>query len=374
MNTKTVQMKVPFSYLDRQFADLEPYLKDIEALAKTGVFTLGEPVDVFEEKFAAASNMPYAIGVSSGTDALILAMQASDIGLGDEVITTPYTFIATVATIAMVGAKPVLVDCGDDYCIDAKKIEAAITKKTKAILPVHYTGRPAEMKQIVAIAKKHNLKIIEDGCQAVQASRDGEPVGSWGQAAAISFHPLKNFNVWGDGGAILTKHKDLAEKLKLLRNHGLMTRDKVTIFSRNARLHTLQAVIGTRLLEKLDWITQRRIELAVNYDKAFADLKDSISHPKREAGVKEVYHLYILRVKDRDSLLRHLHEQGVDAKIHYPIPVHLQEAAQYLGYKVGDFPVAEKTCKEIISLPLHQHLTDEEQAYTIESVRSFYKK
>ena len=367
-------MNVPFSYLDRQFADLEPYLKDIEALAKTGVFTLGEPVSAFEEKFAAASNMPYAIGVSSGTDALILALQAAGIGAGDEVITTPFTFIATVASIAMVGAKPVLVDSGEEYTLDPSKIEAAMTSKTKAILPVHYTGRPADMNRIAHIAKKHGLKIIEDACQAVQATRDGEPVGSWGEAAAISFHPLKNFNVWGDGGAILTKNKDLAEQVKLLRNHGLLTRDKVTLFSRNARLHTLQAVIGTRLLDKLDGIAKRRIELAAVYDRAFTDMKDSLEHPKREPGIKEVYHLYILRAKKRDGLLQYLHEQGVDAKIHYPIPVHLQEGARYLGYKEGDFPFAEADCKRIISLPLHQHLTEEEQAYTIDCVRAFYKR
>lgn len=374
MTSKSVQLRVPFSYLDRQFADLEPYLKDIEALAKTGVFTLGEPVGVFEEKFAAASNMPYAIGLSSGTDALILAMQAAGIGPGDEVISTPFTFIATVASIAMVGAKPVLVDSDEEYTLDPSKIEAVITKKTKAILPVHYTGRPADMKRIVAIAKRHNLKIIEDGCQAVQATRDGQPVGSWSEAAAISFHPLKNFNVWGDGGAILTPNKAFAERVKLLRNHGLLTRDKVTVFSRNARLHSLQAVIGTRLLEKLDGITQRRIELAAVYDRAFADLKGSLDHPKREPSIKEVYHLYILRAKNRDGLLQYLHAEGVDAKIHYPIPVHLQEGARYLGYKEGDFPFAEADCKRIISLPLHQHLADEEQAYTIDCVRAFYKK
>lgn len=372
--TKAVQMRVPFSYLDRQFADLQPYLKDVEALAKTGVFTLGDPVSAFEEKFAKACNVPYAVGVSSGTDALILALQVAGVGYGDEVITTPFTFIATVASIAMVGAKPVFADSDFNYNLDPEKIEAAITSKTKAILPVHYTGRPADMKRIVAIAKKHNLKIVEDGCQAVQASLDGEPVGSWGVASAISFHPLKNFNVWGDGGAILTTHKDVADRIKLLRNHGLVTRDTVSVFSRNARLHTLQAVIGTRLLEKLDWITQKRIELAKVYDNAFADMKDCLQHPKREAGIKEVYHLYILRAKNRDGLIQYLNEQGVDAKIHYPIPVHLQEAAKYLGHKQGDFPVAEEVCKTIVSLPLHQHLTDEEQAYTIDCVRAFYKK
>ena len=197
-------MRVSFSYLDRQFEDLNPYLKDIEALVRSGDFTLGKPLVEFERRFAGLCGMPFAIGVASGTDALILSLKILGIGPGDEVITTPTTFIATVGAIAMTGARPVFVDSEDGFVIDSSKIEAAITKRTKAILPVHYTGNVADMLAIMKIAKKHNLKVVEDACQSIKASLDGKPVGSWGETACFSLHPLKNLNVWGDGGVIVT--------------------------------------------------------------------------------------------------------------------------------------------------------------------------
>lgn len=365
-------MRVSFSYLDRQFADVDGYLSDIKELVKTGDFTLGGPLVEFERRFAELCKMPYAIGVASGTDALILSLKILGVGPGDEVITTPTTFIATVGAIVMTGARPVFVDSDDGFVIDASKIETAITSRTKAIVPVHYTGNVADMPAIMEIARKHNLFVVEDAAQAIGASIDGQPVGSWGETACFSLHPLKNLNVWGDGGVIVTRSPEIAEKLRLYRNHGLINRDEVVMFGCNSRLDTLQAVIGNRLIGQVEWITNQRISNAKRYDEAFADMSKFIRIPRRRPGVRHVYHLYMVRVKRRDELLAYLHRKGVEARIHYPIPLHLQKAAQYLGYKEGDFPVCEEDSRTIITLPAHQHLGDDEVDYVIEQVRSFY--
>jgi aminotransferase EvaB len=365
-------MRVPFSYLDRQFANLEDYLADLRAYVPTGDFTLGKPLVEFEKRFADLCGAPYAIGVGSGTDALILSLKAAGVGYGDEVITTTNTFIATVGAIAMAGATPVFVDSEDGFVIDATKIEAAITPRTRAIMPVHYTGNVADMPAIMTIAKKHNLVVIEDACQAIGGQIDGRPVGSWGLTAGFSLHPLKNLNVWGDGGVIITHDEKTFEHLKLLRNHGLINRDEVAIFAHNSRLDTLQAVIGNRLIDQTGFITRRRIEIAQRYDRELGQLAPHVTIPVRRPGVKHVFHLYIVRVERRDELLAHLTKAGVEAKIHYPIPMHLQPAAKHLGYKHGDFPQAEADCRRIITLPAHQHLTDEEVGYVIEQVKAFY--
>lgn len=367
-------MRVNFSYLDRQFADIEAYLSDIRQLAQTGDFTLGQSLLDFEHRFAECCKMPHAIGVTSGTDALMLSLKIHGIGPGDEVITTPMTFIATVSAIMMTGARPVFVDSEDGFVIDASKIEAAITSKTKCILPVDYTGNVADMPTITAIAHRHDLLVIEDACQAIGATLDGLPVGTWGETACFSLHPLKNLNVWGEGGVIVTRSKELAEKLRLYRNHGLVNRDEAVLFGCNSRLDTLQAAIGNRLIEQIKPITNRRIANAEQYDVAFADMGEFIQIPKRNPKIKHVYHLYMIRVKARDELLTYLNSKDIEAKVHYPIPVHLQKAAQPLGYKPGDFPVCEADChNKIITLPAHQHLTSDEINYTIDNVRSFYR-
>lgn len=365
-------MRVPFSYLDRQFAQVDDYLADLREFVKTGDFTLGKPLTEFERRFADACGMPHAIGVGSGTDALAIALKMLGIGPGDEVITTPTTFIATVGAIVMSGARPVFADSEDGFVIDPDKIEAAVTPRTRALMPVHYSGNVADMPRIEAIARKHNLKVVEDACQSIGGRIDGKPIGTWSDASAYSLHPLKNLNVWSDGGLIVTRSAELAEKIRLYRNHGLATRDEVVMFGCNSRLDTIQAVIGNRLIGELDWITNQRIAYARRYDEAFADLGEHVRIPRRRPGVKHVFHLYILRVQRRDELLAHLQKQGVEAKIHYPIPVHLQKAAAHLGYKAGDFPVSERDARCIITLPSHQHLTPEEVEYAIQQVRQFY--
>lgn len=365
--------QVKFSYLDRQFSELGPYLKDIEEFVKTGDFTLGAPLREFEERFARLSGMPHAMGVGTGTDALALSLKLSGIGPGDEVITTPTTFIATVGAIVMTGARPVFVDSEDGFVIDPAKIEAAVTKRTKAIVPVHYTGNVADMPAIMRIAERYGLTVVEDACQAIGASLDGKPVGSWGIAACFSLHPLKNLNVWGDGGVIVTRSREFAEKIRLYRNHGLVNRDEVQIFGCNSRLDTLQAIVGNRLVREVDFITGQRIANARYYDEALRDLGEFIQIPKRRAGVKHVYHLYVIRVERRDELLSHLQQNGVEAKVHYPVPVHLQPASKGLGYQEGDFPVSERDSRSIITLPGHQHLTREELDYTVEQIYRFYR-
>lgn len=365
-------MSVPYSYLDRQFAELDPYLDDIRQVVRSGELTLGPAVEQFEERFAALTGLPYAVGVGSGTDALILPLRAVGVGPGDEVITSPNTFVATVGAIVMAGARPVFVDNNDEYTIDVHKIEAAITPRTKAILPVHLSGTPADMPAIMQIAARHHLVVVEDAAQAILASIDGQHVGSWGAAAGFSLHPLKNLNIWGDGGIIVTRSAELRDRLRLLRNHGMATRDEIHLWGGNSRLDSVQAVVALRLMKDVHAITEQRIANAHRYDEAFADMTDVIRVPPRRPNVRQVFHTYVIRVTDRDRLLESLHQHGIRAKVHYPIPLHLQKAAANLGYQAGDFPVCEEHCRSILTLPVHQHLTAGEMADVIGRVRGFY--
>lgn len=365
-------MQVKYSYLEEQFADVEPYLEDIRDLVASGDFTLGAAVSEFEKRFAQLCGIPHAVGVGSGTDALILSLKMLGVGPGDEVITTPNTFIATVGAIAMTGARPVFVDNDERYTIDAGQIEAAITPRTKAILPVHLTGTPADMPSIMEIARRHNLAVVEDAAQAILAQIDNQHVGSWGDAAGFSLHPLKNLNVWGDGGVIVTRSAELADKLRLFRNHGLSSRDEVSMFGHNSRLDSLQAVVANRLVDQAHWITDKRIANAIRIDRGLADLGEFVIIPPRSPNIKEVFHTYVIRASDRDALVKHLIHHGIEAKVHYPIPLHLQPAASYLGYKAGDFPVCEEHCKTIVTLPVHQHLASEQIDYVVEQIREFY--
>jgi aminotransferase EvaB len=365
---------VPYSYLDAQFSDLDAYLEDIREVVRSGDFTLGQAVEHFEQQFAALTGLPYAVGVGSGTDALVLPLRALDIGPGDEVITAPNTFVASAAAIVLTGAKPVFVDNNDEYTIDVDRIEAAITPRTKAILPVHLTGNPADMPAIMAVADRHGLAVVEDAAQAILASIDGQHVGSWGAAAGFSLHPLKNLNVWGDGGLVVTRSAAMRDTLRLLRNHGMSTREDIRIWGANSRLDSVQAVVALRLMAEVRDITEKRIVNARRYDEAFADMADVITVPKRRPNVCQVFHTYVIVVKERDRLLKHLLDCGIRAKIHYPIPLHLQPAAAGLGYGPGDFPVCEAHCRSILTLPVHQHLTRPEIDFVIDEVRRFYRR
>lgn len=374
-------MKVPFSYLDRQFGN-DPVIPEwhyterifaaLQPFIKTGDFTLGKKLEEFEQKFARFTGTKYAIGVNSGTDALILSLKALGIESGDEVITSAETFIATPGAIRATGAKPVFVDVNDEFVIDEKKIEQVITKRTKAIIPVWFTGNAPCMDRIQTIARKHNLAVVEDSCCAIDAAYHGKKAGSWGVTGTFSFHPLKNLNVWADGGMITTNSQVMAEKLRLLRNHGLINRDEVETFGFNSRLDTLEAVIALEMIGDVKKLTDKRIANAKKFDDAFHNISE-IEIPPRRRDVRHVFHLYMIRVQKRDALLRYCLKRGIEAKIHYPIPLPYQKCCKKLGYKPGDFPKTERDTSSVITLPSHPYLTDRELDYVIDTVSQFYR-
>ncbi|HAM55910.1 MAG TPA: pyridoxal-5'-phosphate-dependent protein, partial [Candidatus Rokubacteria bacterium] len=270
------------------------------------------------------------------------------------------------------GARPAFVDATDDFNIDPAGIERAITPRTRAIMPVHYAGQPARMGAILLIAAAHRLPVVEDACQAIGASVDGRLVSSFGVAAGFSLHPLKNLNVWGDGGVIVTSSEELDATLRLLRNHGLRNRDEVEIFGYNSRLDTLHAIVGNHLITEVEAITAARIRNARALDAGLLPLAPRVRIPARHANERHVFHLYMFEADDRDRLRAYLIERGVEAKIHYPVPLHLQPAGRRLGYREGDFPEAERQAKRIITLPVHQHLSQEQVDYMVEVVTDFY--
>ncbi len=368
----TALHEINHNYLRNQFLDFEDIFEKIKKVVIKGDFTLGREVDRFEEEFASVVGVKHAIGVGSGTDALFLSLKSLGVDKGDEVITTPYTFFATVGAIVTAGATPVFVDIGEDYNMDPEKIEAAITTKTKAIMPVHWSGKPCRMDSIVSTAEKYGLPIIEDACHAIKAHFKGVPAGALGTIGCFSFHPLKNLNVWGDGGIATTNSDQIASKLRLLRNHGLLERERCEIFAYNSRLDTIQAVVGRHMLPKLEFITNMRIKNAVYFDEHLSGIRQIIV-PEREIDIKQVYHLYVIRCERRDELQSFLIKNGIDAKVHYPIPMHLQPPAKDFGYKIGDFPKCESIVKEVLSLPVHEFITKDQCSRVVKLIHDFYR-
>ena len=366
-------MQVPYAFLDRQFEDPEPYLDEMRAIIAQGAFTLGEAVAQFERQFAEYCGAPFGIGVASGTDALMLALQAVGVGHGDEVITVSATFIATVGAIASVGARPVFVDVDDGIVMDANKVEAAITPRTRAILPVHWTGNMADMPRLREIAERHGLPIVEDACHAIGARLNGGAAGSIGDIACFSFHPVKHINAWGDGGILVTRSAALDASVRIARNYGLVDRDEAEIFARNSRLHALQVPVLRRQLEEFETVVARRNEIAARYDDAFLALEGRVRLPRRRPEVRHTFVIYVIMTVQRDAMLAHLRANGVDARIHYPIPMHLTRAGRKMGHEEGDLPVSEAYARETITLPAHQYLTDEQVEHTIAAVRSFFE-
>ncbi len=381
------KMQVPYNYLNQQFdvdgVLVRQILADIKELVRTGAFTLGPQVEEFEKKFAKICGVKHAIGVNSGTDALILILKALGIGPGDEVITAPNSFIATANVILFVGAKPVFVDVDDEYLIDINRVKEAITEKTRAILPVHLTGNPVFTPAFTGDSfqfgkggeydgwRSKSIYIIEDAAQAVDAEVHGKKVGSWGIAGEFSLHPLKNLNVWGDGGMVTTNYDNLAERIKLMRNHGLASRDICTMVAGNCRLHTIQAVVALRLISEVRAVSDKRIANAALYD-SFLEGVGGIKIPPRPAAKRQVYHTYIVQVDKREELQKFLTENGVETKVHYPVPIHLQKPYTELGYKKGDFPKCEAQAEKILSLPIHQYLSELQIRYTANLIRKFY--
>ena len=330
---------------------------------------MGPEVSAFEKELSAYCGSKFALGVGNGTDGLIIALRALDIGPGDEVITAPNSFIASAGAIAMVGADIRFADVGPDYNIDPAKIEGAITDKTKAIMPVHLTGRPADMDPINEIARANDLYVIEDAAQAVGAKYKGRPVGSLGDIASFSLHPLKNLQVYGDGGFLTTSNERLYDRMSRLRNHGLIDRDTSAEWGLNSRLDTIQAALGLAQLKRLDGWTEKFREIADAYREG---LRDVVSVPEETNHEYAVYHNFVILADDRDGLMSHLDARGIDTKIHYPILLHRQPAAADLGYGPGSFPVAEEQVTKIVSLPIYPELTHEEVRRVISEIREFY--
>jgi dTDP-4-amino-4,6-dideoxygalactose transaminase len=365
-------MKVRYSYLPQQFENCEDLWQDLKEFVATGDFTLGEPLTKFEESFAKLIGTKYAVGVNSGTDAIKLSLKALDIGPGDEVITAANTFVATAGAICELGATPVFVDCNDTFCMDVSLLESKITDKTKAILPVHYTGYMTDMRLLKPISDKYKIPVIEDACQSILGAIDGKNAGTWGLTGAFSLHPLKNINVWSDGGVIVTDDKNIYKKLRLLRNHGFENRDKVVMMGCNSRLDTLQAVVGNWILPKAKAISDKRRENAQYLDNGLSNIEE-ISLPPRLKDFRLVFHLYIVFAEGRDGLLKYCLEKGISAKIHYPVPIYKQPALNHLGYKDGDFPVTDAHVSKIITFPCDQHLNQNELDYIIQTVTDYYE-
>lgn len=362
------------SYVDlgAQHAPLKGEILDaVSSLLDKGDFILGEAVKSFEEDIAAYCGTRYAIGVNSGTDALFLALKAWGVGPGDEVITAPNSFLASASVIVAVGAKPVFVDVADDMNIDPERIESAITSKTKAIIPVHLSGRPAKMDPINDIARKHGLKVVEDAAQSIAATYKGQKTGALGDAGAFSLHPLKTLNACGDGGVLTTDDEDLYTMMLQLRNIGMKNRNEFDVWGYNSRLDSIQAAILRIKLKHLDEWTAVRRGHAKRYQEK---LNQSIWIPKDGEGEQGAYHTFVIRIQKRDALMDYLKEHGVDSKIHYPIAIHLQSASKQFGYKRGDFPNTEKFVNEIISLPIHQDLTMDDIDYVSRIVNQFVER
>lgn len=366
-----LEMNVPFVDLARQFRGLESELTDaFLKVGRSGVYIMGDVLERFEVNAAKYIGVKHCLGVADGSDALFLILKAYGIGPGDEVITASNSFIASAWVIAALGAKPVLVDVSEDFNIDPSLIEDAITPKTRAVIPVHLTGRPAQMNEILAIAAKNNIFVIEDAAQAIGARYFDKPVGGLGHAAGFSLHPLKNLGVYGDGGLITTNDDALFHKLRLLRNHGLRNRDECEIWGFNSRLDTMQAAFGDIKLKHLSEWNARCREIAFLYSSGLSPyVQIPIDKPHEEC----VYHNYVIRTDQRDELMSYLKVRGVDTRVHYPIPIHLQDAAKDLGYMAGDMPLSEKFAKTMVSLPIYPELTNAEVNYVITTVSSFYK-
>jgi dTDP-4-amino-4,6-dideoxygalactose transaminase len=364
-------MAVRYSYLSQQFEDCPELWDKLKKFVSTGDFTLGKPLIEFENNFASLIETKYAVGVNSGTDAIKIALRALGVGKDDEVITAANTFVATVGAIAEIGAVPVFIDVDSTFCMNVDLIEQAITPKTKAIVPVHFTGYMTKMDKVVEIAKKHKLFVVEDACQSILAEWQGKKAGTWGDAAAFSLHPLKNLNVWSDGGVIVTQSLELEQKMKLMRNHGLIDRDHVELLGYNSRLDTFQAVVANWLLPQAVEIAEKRIFNAKKFDSGFHKIPQ-IKVPERTSQMKIVYHLYVIFAEKRDELLKFCLSQGIEAKIHYPVPIYRQNALRkYLNSNI--FPVTDYQAENSISFPCDQHLNRDQINEIIDTVKNFYQ-
>jgi dTDP-4-amino-4,6-dideoxygalactose transaminase len=365
-------MQIPTIDLVAQYRSIQKEIDDtVKRVFSHSHFVLGEELGRFEERLARYIGVKYALGVASGTDALFLSLFALGVKEGDEVITTPFTFGATAEVVALLKAKPVFVDIdAETFNIDIERIEDAVSDRTRAIIPVHLYGLCADMHGINEVARRHNLKVIEDAAQAVGSRIGSKKAGCFGHVTGLSFYPTKNLGAAGDGGAILSDDEALFERIKILRVHGIEEKYHYRIIGFNNRLDTVQAAVLLVKLDHLDAWNGRRREIARRYTEG---LKAFVKVPVEPEGFHSVYHQYTIRTERREELKEYLGNHGVGAAIHYPAPLHLQPAFSYLDHKKGDFPEAEKAAQEVLSLPMYPELSDEQVSYVIAQVNSFFK-
>ena len=362
--------------LKSQYLRIKPEIDAaVQHVLDSTAFIQGSPVFDFEQQLAQYTGSKYVVSCGNGTDALLVALMALGIGKGDEVVVPAFTFIAAVEVVALLGATPVLVDvCDDSFNMDVHALEKAITPKTKALIPVHLYGQCADMEPILDIAKKHNIKVVEDACQAVGATYtflDGtmKQAGTMGDVGCLSFFPSKNLGCYGDGGAMMTQDEDLSERLRAICKHGSKEKYHHQLVGFNSRLDTLQAAILQVKLRHLDEFIANRKAAAHSYFNAIEDL-DLIELPVIKENTTHTFHQFTLKVKERrrDALKQYLAEKGIPSMIYYPVPAHLQPAYQYLDYKEGDFPVAEQLCREVLSLPMHTELSENQLQYICKTI------
>jgi len=368
-------MKVPFLDLKIQYKQIEhEVIPVITRAMANGAFIGGEQVSCFETEFARFCKSSYCVGVNSGTDALRFALMAIGVGLGDEIITVANTFIATTEAISQVGAKPVFVDVYPDTCnMDISKIEDKITENTKAVIPVHLYGQPADMDPILEIARKNNIAVIEDACQAHGASYKNRKAGSVGAVGCFSFYPGKNLGAFGEGGAIITQDEDIAQKIRMIRDHGQRKKYFHDIEGYNGRLDAIQAgVLRIKLKRLEDWNKLRR-KNAAYYNELLSEIPSVILLTEAEFA-ESVYHLYVILVDDRDGLQNFLYSKDIATGLHYPLPLHLQKAYEHLGYKKGVFPVTEHIADRLLSLPMFPELKPEQIEYVVQSIKEYINR
>ncbi|MBI4356163.1 MAG: DegT/DnrJ/EryC1/StrS family aminotransferase [Candidatus Omnitrophica bacterium] len=365
-------VKVPYTALGQQAAALkQDLLAACQSILESGQYVMGPELAAFEREFAEYCGTRFAVGVANGTDALILVLRRLALQAGDEVITAPNSFIASASSIALAGGRPVFADIGVDLNLDPAQVEAAITPRTKAIVPVHLTGRPARMDEILAIAKRYRLYVLEDAAQAVGAKLHDRRAGSWGDAACFSLHPLKNLHAFGDGGVVTTNDEPLYRWLLQARNHGLKNRDECAFWSVNSRLDEIQAAMLRVQLRHLDQWTAERRRLAARYAVL---LKPHVEVPEERPGEHHVFQTYMIQADRRDALLRHLNDHDIEARVHYPVPLHRQPVTRDLGYGTDALPIATRAAGRILSLPLYPGLTEAQQQRVAQLIAEFYRR
>ena len=366
-------MKVPYVNLEKQSKEEEKNLvKIFKKVLASGEFVGGKYIRDFENKISKFCNVKYCISLNSGTDALTLALHALGVRRGDEVITTPNSFIASTSVIVHLGARPVFVDVLNDQCMNPDLIESKITNKTKVIMPVHLTGRMCDMHKIKKIAKKHNLKIVEDSAQSSGSAYKGIMSGAWGDIGCFSAHPLKNLNAMGDSGFLTTNSKKIYKYISDLKNHGMTNRNIVKNFGYVSRMDNLQAAILNFRFLKLKKIIRARRKNALLYRQSIKSKK--VFMPENKSKEFNTFHTFVIQVPNRDGLKKYLKKNKVETSIHYPRPIHLQPAAKFLNYKKGDFPKTEKQSKRILTLPINQYLENSEIKYISKLIDNFYEK